>query len=93
MKGKVLKPQRVVWSSETREVTVDYEGKTLIVRQHEDDNHGENWVSVDGGEFEEVYYLEDEKLKKFALTIAYNIRSGEFDEEGTEFDTSDFDEE
>ena len=91
MKVKVVKPQRVVWSAETREVTVEADGKTIVVRQHEDDNGGENWVAVGDGSFVETYQLEDEELKKLADAIAYNIRNGDFDEEGTEFDSSEYD--
>ena len=91
MKAKVVKPQRVVWSAETREVTVDLDGKIIVIRQHEDDHGGENWVSVGDGEFIETYQLEDEELRKIADGIAYNIRGGDFDEEGAEFDTSEYD--
>lgn len=91
MKGKVLKSQQVVYSCETREVTVEIDGKILKVRMHEDDNGAENWVSTDDGEFIETYQLEDEELKKIADGIAYNISNGDFDEDGSEFDTSEYD--
>lgn len=91
MKGKVLKPQTVVYSCETREVTVEIDGKILKIREHEDDNGSENWVDVGDGEFVETYQLQDEELRKIAEGIAYNIRSGDFDEEGVEFDTSEYD--
>ena len=89
MKIKVLEPQRVIWSSETRETVVDVDGVKLTVRQFEDDNHGEIYIKIGDGRLMEDYEMEDSELKKIGQEIAYNIRNGMFDNEGDEFDSNE----
>lgn len=89
MKIKVLEPQRVIWSSETRETVVDVDGVKLTVRQYEDDNHGEVHIKIGDGRFMEDYQMEESELKKIGQEIAYNIRGGMFDKMDNEFDSDE----
>lgn len=89
MKIKVIVPQRVIWSSETRETVVDIEGVKLTVRQYEDDNSGTIYLKIGDGKIIEASKMEDNELKKIGQNIAYNIRNGMFDNEGDEFDSND----
>jgi hypothetical protein len=88
MKIKVLQPQRVIYSAETREITIDFNGKELIIRQAEDDNGGDNLVFIDH-DWVNTYKLEDEELKTVVDTICANIREDIFDEKG-EIDLSEY---
>jgi hypothetical protein len=88
MKIKVLEPQKVIYSAETREITIDYNGTELVIRQAEDDNGGENIVLIDDN-WVKSYELEDDDLKQIVNTICDNIRDGSFDEKG-EVDLSEY---
>ena len=88
MKIKVLEPQKVIYSAETREITIDYNGMELIIRQAEDDNGGENIVLIDD-KWVKSYELKDEDLKQIVETICDNIRDGSFDAKG-EVDLSEY---
>lgn len=89
MKVKVLKPQRTIYSSETKEMTLEIDGKVIVVRQHEDDNGGEVWASINDGDLVESYQLEDDELKELIDGAAMYIRSGIFDNEGAEIDSEE----
>lgn len=89
MKIKVLKPQRTIFSSETKEMTLEIDGKIIMIRQHEDDNHGEVWASIDDGDLVESFELEDGELRNLIDGAATYIRSGMFDEEGVEIDSEE----
>ena len=71
MKIKVLEPQKVIWSSETRETTVEVDGKKITVRY---------------GALIESYKIKDPEIKEIVENIAYNISYGIFDVGGEEFD-------
>jgi|LakMenEpi03Aug12_release.lakeMendotaPanAssembly.Ray.scaffolds.fasta_scaffold100494_1 hypothetical protein len=88
MKINVLEPQKVIYSAETREITIDYNGKKLIIRQAEDDNGGENIVLIDD-KWVKSYELKDEDLKQIVETVCDNIRDGSFDAKG-EVDLSEY---
>ncbi len=88
MKINVLEPQKVIYSAETREITIDYNGTKLIIRQAEDDNGGENIVLIDD-KWIKSYELKDEDLKQIVETICDNIRDGSFDAKG-EVDLSEY---
>ena len=88
MKINVLEPQEVIYSAETREITIDYNGTKLIIRQAEDNNGGENIVLIDD-KWVKSYELKDEDLKQIVETVCYNIRDGSFDEKG-EVDLSEY---
>ena len=88
MKIKVLEPQKVIYSAETREITIDYNGTKLIIRQAEDDNGGENIVLIDD-KWIKSYELKEEDLKQIVETICDNIRDGSFDAKG-EVDLSEY---
>ena len=88
MKIKVLEPQKFIYSAETREITIDYNGMELIIRQAEDDNGGENIVLIDG-KWVKSYELKDEDLKQIVESICDNIRDGSFDAKG-EVDLSEY---
>jgi hypothetical protein len=88
MKINVLEPQKVIYSAETREITIDYNGTKLIIRQAEDDNGGENIVLIDDN-WIKSYELKDEDLKQIVETICDNIRDGSFDAKG-EVDLSEY---
>jgi hypothetical protein len=88
MKIKVLEPQKVIYSAETREITIDYNGTKLIIRQAEDDNGGENIVLIDD-KWVKSYELKDEDLKQIVETVCENIRDGSFDAKG-EVDLSEY---
>ena len=88
MKIKVLEPQRVIYSAETREITIDYNGRELIIRQAEDDNGGDNIVFIDNN-WVSSYKLEDEEFKTVVNTICANIREDIFDKKG-EIDLSEY---
>ena len=88
MKIKVLEPQKVIYSAETREITIDYNGTELVIRQAEDDNGGENIVLIDDN-WVNSYELEDDELKQIVNTICHNIRDSSFDEKG-EVDLSEY---
>jgi len=88
MKINVLEPQKVIYSAETREITIDYNGTKIIIRQAEDDNGGENIVLIDD-KWIKSYELKDEDLKQIVETICDNIRDGSFDAKG-EVDLSEY---
>ena len=88
MKINVLEPQKVIYSAETREITIDYNGTKLIIRQAEDDNGGENIVLIDD-KWVKSYELKDEDLKQIVETVCDNIRDGSFDAKG-EVDLSEY---
>jgi len=88
MKINVLEPQKVIYSAETREITIDYNGTKLVIRQAEDDNGGENIVLIDD-KWIKSYELKDEDLKQIVETICENIRDGSFDAKG-EVDLSEY---
>ena len=89
MKVKVLKPQKTVYTSETKEMTLEIDGKVYVIRQHEDDNHGENWVSINDEPFMETYEMEDGELRDLLDESCNLTRSGIFDNEGEEMDSSE----
>ena len=86
MKIKVLEPQKVIWSSETRETTVEVDGKKITVRYSEHDNGADIWGSVNDGALIESYKIKDPEIKEIVENIAYNISYGIFDVGGEEFD-------
>ena len=88
MKINVLEPQKVIYSAETREITIDYHGTKLIIRQAEDDNGGENIVLIDD-KWIKSYELKEEDLKQIVETICDNSRDGSFDAKG-EVDLSEY---
>ena len=88
MKIKVLEPQYVIYSAETREITIDYNGMELTIRHTEDDHGDENIVLIDG-KWVKSYELKDEDLKQIVETICDNIRDGSFDTKG-EVDLSEY---
>ena len=88
MKINVLEPQKVIYSAETREIKIDYNGTKLIIRQAEDDNGGENIVLIDD-KWVKSYELKDEDLKQIVETVCDNIRDGSFDAKG-EVDLSEY---
>jgi hypothetical protein len=89
MKFKVLERQKVIWSLETRETTVEVDGKKITVRYSEHDNGADIWGSVNDGALIESYKIKDPEIKEIVENIAYNISYGLFDNEGDEFDFSE----
>ncbi len=89
MKIKVIKSQKVVWSSITRETTVEVDGKTLTVRIDENDSGSDIWAGFDNDELVEVRRLKEPEFEKLAIEIALNMDYGMFDIEGDEFDSSE----
>lgn len=87
MKIKVIKPERTI--SETKEMTLDIDGKEVIIRRYEDDNKGEVFAYIDREDWENS---DDEELKKVIYNCAYAIREKEFfGSEGIEIDSNDVD--
>lgn len=89
MKIKVIEPQKVIWSSITRETTVEVDGRKITVRASEDDNGTEIWAGFDDGELVELHRLKEPQLEKLAYEIGLNMDYGMFDVEGDEFDYSE----
>ena len=89
MKIKVIEPQKVIWSSITRETTIEVDGKKITVRSSEDDNGTEIWAGFDDDELVETYRLKDPELEKLVNEIGLNMDYGMFDVKGDEFDSSE----
>lgn len=89
MKIKVIEPQKVIWSSITRETTVQVDGRKITVRASEDDNGTEIWAGFDDDELVELHRLKELELEKLAYEIGLNMDYGMFDVEGDEFDSSE----
>jgi hypothetical protein len=81
MKIRVIDPQEVIYSSETRQVKIEYDGQEYIIRQFEDDNGGENSVFINNS-WKEPSQIKAENpgLAKIVTCVCNYIREGIFDE-------------
>jgi len=89
MKIKILQPQKTIWSAETKEMMLEIDGNNVTIRQYEDDNGGEVWVILNGGDLIQSRQLEDKDLREVIDICAWNIRNGMFDKINEEFDSND----
>jgi hypothetical protein len=86
MKIRVIDPQEVIYSSETRQVEIEYDGQEYIIRQFEDDNGRENSVFINNS-WKEPSQIKAENpgLAKIVTCVCNYIREGIFDKK-TEVD-------
>jgi hypothetical protein len=88
MNIKVIDPQKIIWSAETRQIKIEYKGQSLLIRQYEDDKGGEFLVFLEN-KWTESHKISDPDLRKMVDTVCANIREDVFDQAG-DVDLSEF---
>jgi hypothetical protein len=89
MKLTVKNPERVIWSAETREVTVNDGERDITVRFYEGWEGAETLIRINDGELLKSYEVEDAELVELADKIAYSFKADLFENAGDEIDVDD----
>tara|TARA_B110000438_G_C15425995_1_gene484062 strand:- start:8 stop:289 length:282 start_codon:yes stop_codon:yes gene_type:complete len=93
MKIKVIKATHTVWLQETKQVDIELDGKSVAVRQMEDDNGAETYVfSEQQNRFINVNELKDIDYKSTIRRIAHSIFMDAFNEENSTVDFNELEE-
>ena len=92
MKLTVKESQRVIWSAETIEVTVNDGERDITVRYYEGWEGSETYIRINDGELLKSYEVEDAELVELADKIAYSCKADLFVNVGDEIDVEDLEE-
>ena len=91
MKLKVVKPESVIWSAETREVTLNDGERDITIRYYEGWEGSETHIRINDGDLLE-YYDVDEYLQELVTKVTSVFKADFFNNVGEEIDVEELDE-
>ncbi len=89
MKLTVKHPERVIWSAETRQVTLNDGERDITVRYYEGDEGTETYIQINDGKLLKSHEVDDTELVELANKIKFSFRADIFENVGDEIDVED----
>jgi biotin-(acetyl-CoA carboxylase) ligase len=89
MKLTVKMPEKVIWSSETREVTLNDGERDILVRYYDSDNDCELYIRINDGKLLKSDDVDDVELVELAEKIRRAFGVSEFENVGDVIDVED----
>ena len=92
MKLKVVKPESIIWSAETREVTLNDGERDITIRYYDAWEGSETHIRINDGELLQDWEVEDESLVELVNKVTSAFKADFFNNVGQEIDVQELDE-